>query len=45
MRIDPKGLKPDPFKDLTVLQNRSRKAAIILAFIGVYVWVLKILFL
>jgi len=45
MRIDPIETKPDPFKDLTPLQNRSRKAAIAIAFIGVFVWVIKILFL
>jgi hypothetical protein len=45
MRIDPIEAKPDPFESLTPLQNRSRKAAIAIAFIGVFVWVIKILVL
>ncbi|WP_295716992.1 hypothetical protein [Mucilaginibacter sp.] len=45
MRIDPIEAKPDPFENLTPLQNRSRKAAIAIAFIGVFVWVIKILVL
>jgi hypothetical protein len=45
MRIDPIEAKPDPFKDLTPLQNKSRKAAIAIAFIGVFIWAIKILFL
>jgi len=45
MRIDPIEAKPDPYKDLTPLQNKSRKAAIAIAFTGVFVWVVKILFL
>jgi hypothetical protein len=45
MRIDPIEAKPDLFENLTPLQNRSRKAAIAIAFIGVFVWVIKILVL
>lgn len=33
------------FAHLTPLQQRTRKAAIALAFIGVFVWAVKILFL
>ncbi|WP_292939625.1 MULTISPECIES: hypothetical protein [unclassified Mucilaginibacter] len=35
----------DDFAHLTPLQQRTRKAAIVLAFIGVFVWAVKILFL
>ncbi|MDN3579767.1 hypothetical protein [Mucilaginibacter flavus] len=45
MRIDPIEPEPDPFEHLTPLQNKSRKAAIVVSFIGVFVWVIKILFL
>lgn len=38
-------LKPDPFAELTPLQQKTRKIAIVVAFIGVFVWVVKILFL
>jgi hypothetical protein len=34
----------DPFKDLTPLQRRCLTAAIILAFLGIFIWVFKILF-
>jgi hypothetical protein len=44
MRIEPQ-LPQDKYKDLSLLQNRSRKAAIVVAFCGVFVWVIKILFL
>lgn len=44
MRIEPK-FREDKYKDLPLLQQRSRKAAIVVAFCGAFVWVIKILFL
>jgi hypothetical protein len=44
MRIKPTEKKGDVFKDLTPLEQKSRKAAIAFAFIGVFVWAVKILF-
>jgi hypothetical protein len=43
MRIEPQIQPPDKYKDLSVLQKRTRMAAIIVAFCGVFVWVVKIL--
>nr|WP_294945491.1 hypothetical protein [uncultured Mucilaginibacter sp.] len=37
--------KPDPFAGLTPLENKTRKAAIIFVFAGVFVWAVKILIL
>lgn len=34
----------DVFKDLTSLEQKTRKASIALAFVGVFVWAVKILF-
>jgi hypothetical protein len=34
----------DPFKDLTPLQRKCLTAAIVLAFVGIFVWFIKILF-
>ena len=45
MRIDPPKPQKDPFEDLSPLQKKTRKAAIVFAFIGVFVWAVKILFL
>ncbi|HEX8020842.1 MULTISPECIES: hypothetical protein [Mucilaginibacter] len=45
MRIDPPKPEKDPFEDLSPLQKKTRKAAIVFAFIGVFVWAVKILFL
>jgi hypothetical protein len=44
MKIEHKKKAADPFKDLTVLQRRCLIAAIILAFFGIFVWFIKILF-
>lgn len=45
MRIDPIiKIKEDPFKDLTSIQKKGRKAAIVLAFVAVFVWFFKIVF-
>jgi hypothetical protein len=40
----PKHTKTDIYEELTPLEQKTRKAAIILAFIGVFVWTVKILF-
>ena len=44
MKILPKQSKADVYQDLTPLEQKTRKAAIIVAFIGVFVWAAKILF-
>jgi hypothetical protein len=44
MKITPKPIKTDVYEELTPLEQKTRKAAIILAFIGVFVWTAKILF-
>jgi hypothetical protein len=44
MKIEHKKKAVDPFKDLSTLQKRCLTAAIILAFAGIFVWFLKILF-
>ncbi|QXV64201.1 hypothetical protein INP83_13990 [Mucilaginibacter sp. 21P] len=48
MRIEPKIVEQkeacDEFAELKPLQQRSRKAAIWLAFVGVFIWAAKILF-
>jgi len=44
MKIEHKKKAADPFKDLTTLQKRSLTVAIIVAFAGIFVWFLKILF-
>jgi hypothetical protein len=45
MRIEPViKVKVYPFKNLTKAQNTARLAAIALAFVGVFVWMFKILF-
>lgn len=44
MRITPTDKKSDPNDELTPLEKRTRKAAIIFAFIGVFCWAAKILF-
>jgi hypothetical protein len=36
MRIKPAENEDDIFKDLTPLEQKTRKAAIVLAFVGVY---------
>lgn len=44
MKIVPRERDTDIFKDLTPLEQQTRKAAIVVAFIGVFVWAAKILF-
>jgi hypothetical protein len=45
MKITPKENTEDIFRELTPLQQTTRKAAIVFAFVGVFVWTIKILFL
>jgi hypothetical protein len=45
MKIAPAEDEDDIFKELTPLEKKTRKAAIALAFFGVFVWTIKILFL
>jgi len=44
MRLEPKKQELDPFENLSPLQKKTRKAAIVVAFIGSFAWVIKILF-
>ncbi|MGN8070044.1 hypothetical protein [Mucilaginibacter sp. SG564] len=44
MRLEPEKKKLDPFESLSPVQKKSRKAAVIVAFIGSFAWVVKILF-
>lgn len=46
MKITPQvKIKVDPYKGLSPLENKTRKAAIIFVFFGVFFWAVKILFL
>jgi hypothetical protein len=44
MKIEHRNKSADPFKDLSSLQRRCLTAAVILAFAGIFVWFIKILF-
>jgi len=45
LRVDPVNrIKEDPFKDLTKTQKVTRKVAIVVAFAGVFIWFLKVVF-
>jgi len=44
MKIEHRKEATDPLKDLSKLQRRCLVAAIVLAFAGIFVWFLKILF-
>ncbi|WP_255486812.1 hypothetical protein [Mucilaginibacter sp. SP1R1] len=44
MRIEPK-ITLDKYKDLTPVQRKTRRVAIVVAFCGVFVWAIKILFI
>ena len=45
MRIEPaKREKIDPYKDLSPVHKVTRKVAIVVAFVGVFVWLFKIMF-
>jgi len=45
VRTDPeKKVKDDPFKNLTKTQKTTRKIALVIAFLGVYIWFLKVVF-
>ena len=45
MKIKPQEDEADIYKDLTPLEQKTRKASIVFAFVGVFVWTIKILFL
>ncbi|MES2275069.1 MAG: hypothetical protein V4592_03540 [Bacteroidota bacterium] len=45
MKEKPKAVAPDPFEHLTKSQNAKRKVAIIVAFVGVFIWFVKVMFL
>jgi len=42
MKIDPKQTQTDIYKDLTPLEQKTRKLAIVFVFIGVFIWAIKI---
>jgi hypothetical protein len=42
MRIEPKEDQTDIYKDLTPLEQKTRKVAVLFVFAGVFVWALKI---
>jgi hypothetical protein len=45
LRVDPANqVKEDPFKDLTKTQKVTRKVAVVVAFAGVFIWFLKVVF-
>ena len=44
MKIEPKNTAPNPLDELTPLERRCLRVAIILSFAGVFVWFFKILF-
>jgi hypothetical protein len=45
VRVNPENQKKeDPFKDLTKTQKITRKVAIAVAFAGVFIWFLKVVF-
>jgi hypothetical protein len=44
MKLEPRKKELNPFENLSSIQKTSRKAAIIVAFIGSFAWVIKILF-
>jgi len=44
MKIEHKKATTDPLKDLPPLQRKTLAIAIIVAFAGIFVWVIKILF-
>ncbi len=44
MKIEHKKGAADPLKDLTRLQRNCLTAAIVVAFFGIFVWFIKILF-
>jgi hypothetical protein len=46
MRIKPnKKVKVDLYVDLNPVQKTCRKVAIVVVFLGVYIWLLKIVFI
>lgn len=46
MKITPNSnIKVDPFEGLTPIEKKTRKAAVIFVFLGVFFWAVKILIL
>ena len=45
MRIDPVNVnETDPYKDLSPLDKIMRRVAILVAFVGVFIWFYKVVF-
>jgi hypothetical protein len=45
VRVNPQNnIQEDPFKDLPAVQKVTRKVAIAVAFAGVFIWFLKVVF-
>lgn len=45
MRIDPVNIdENNPYKDLSPLDKIMRRVAILVAFVGVFIWALKVVF-
>ena len=44
MRIDPQEVDNTPYSNLTLVQKNARKVAIVVAFVGVFIWFIKIVF-
>jgi len=45
VRIDPvEKVKDDPFKNLNKTQKITRKVALMVAFTGVFIWFMKVVF-
>ncbi|WP_374948246.1 hypothetical protein [Mucilaginibacter sp.] len=42
MKIEPQQQETDIYKDLTPLEQKTRKVAVAFAFIGVFIWAIKI---
>jgi hypothetical protein len=42
MKIEPGETQTDIYKDLTPLEQKTRRVAIVFVFVGVFVWALKI---
>jgi len=45
MELEPSRIADDPLKDLTPLQRKCYYAAVTVAFVSIFAWFVKILFL
>jgi hypothetical protein len=45
MQFEPSQITPDPLKDLDPLQRKCYYVAVTVAFVSIFVWAIKILFL